>query len=40
MRRMIVPLLASLVLASVHLAQAQQAKVYRVGVIFKGVPTM
>jgi len=34
----IVPLLASLVLASVHLAQAQQTKVYRVGVIFHGGP--
>src|SRR6202165_3668187 len=31
-------LLASLVLASVHLAQAQQAKVYRVGVILQGGP--
>ena len=34
----IVPLLASLVLASVHLAQAQQTKVYRVGVIVQGGP--
>ncbi len=33
-----VPLLAILVLASVHPAQAQQAKVYRVGVIFEGGP--
>src|SRR5437762_13015186 len=36
--KIVVPLLASLILTSVHLAQAQQAKVYRVGVIFQGGP--
>jgi hypothetical protein len=36
--KIIVPLLASLVLASVHLAQAQQANAYRVGVILQGGP--
>ena len=36
--KIIVPLLASLVLASIHLAQAQQTKVYRVGVIVQGGP--
>ena len=33
-----VPFLATLVLASVHLAEAQQAKVYRIGVIHEGGP--
>ena len=37
-KKIIVPFLAALVLASVHLAQAQQAKVYRVGVIHEGGP--
>jgi putative ABC transport system substrate-binding protein len=37
-KRIIVPLLATLGLVSVHLAQAQQAKVYRVGVIHEGGP--
>jgi hypothetical protein len=37
-KKIIVPFLATLVLASVHLAQAQQAKVYRVGVIHEGGP--
>ena len=37
-KKIIVPLLATLVLASVHLAQAQQPKVYRVGVIHEGGP--
>src|SRR2546427_6341376 len=37
-KKIIVPLLASLVLASVHLAQAQQTRVYRVGVIVQGGP--
>jgi putative ABC transport system substrate-binding protein len=36
--KLIVPFFAVLVLASVHLAQAQPAKVYRVGVIFEGGP--
>jgi putative ABC transport system substrate-binding protein len=36
--KIIVPLLASLVLASAHLTYAQQAKVYRVGVILQGGP--
>ena len=35
-KKMVVPLLAALVLASVHLAQAQQIKMYRVGVIHEG----
>jgi hypothetical protein len=37
-KKIIVPFLATLVLASVHLAQAQQNKVYRVGVIHEGGP--
>jgi putative tryptophan/tyrosine transport system substrate-binding protein len=37
-KKIIVPLLATLVLVSVHLAEAQQAKVYRVGVIHEGGP--
>jgi putative ABC transport system substrate-binding protein len=37
-KKIIVPFLAALVLASVHLAQSQQAKVYRVGVIHEGGP--
>jgi hypothetical protein len=37
-KKIIVPFLATLVLASVHLAQAQQAKMYRVGVILEGGP--
>src|ERR1700719_5405223 len=37
-KKLIVALLATLVLVSVHLAQAQQAKVYRVGVIHEGGP--
>src|ERR1700681_2781535 len=37
-KKIIVPFLATLVLASVHLAQAQQAKAYRVGVILQGGP--
>ena len=37
-KKIIIPFLAALVLASVHLAQAQQAKVYRVGVIHEGGP--
>jgi putative ABC transport system substrate-binding protein len=35
-KNIVVPLLAIFVLGSVHLAQAQQAKVYRVGVIHEG----
>ena len=35
-QKILVPFLAALVLASVHLAQAQQTKAYRVGVIFEG----
>ena|SRR5256885_7597071 len=34
--RVLVPFLATLVLASVHPAYAQQAKIYRVGVIHEG----
>ena len=34
----LVSFLATLLLASVHLAQAQQPKVYRVGVVFDGGP--
>jgi putative tryptophan/tyrosine transport system substrate-binding protein len=34
--KILVPFLATLFLASVHLAQAQQARVYRVGVIHEG----
>jgi putative ABC transport system substrate-binding protein len=37
-KKIIVPLLATLALAFVHLAQAQQAKVYRVGVVLEGGP--
>jgi ABC-type uncharacterized transport system substrate-binding protein len=37
-RKIIFPLLAALALAPVHLAHAQQAKMYRVGVIFQGGP--
>jgi len=37
-KTMMVPFLATLVLASVHLAEAQQAKVYRIGVIHEGGP--
>src|SRR5258708_38842396 len=37
-KKIIVSLLATLVLASVHLAEAQQPKVYRVGVIHEGGP--
>jgi putative tryptophan/tyrosine transport system substrate-binding protein len=37
-KKVIVALLATLVLVSVHLAEAQQAKVYRVGVIHEGGP--
>jgi ABC-type uncharacterized transport system substrate-binding protein len=37
-KKLILPFLATLVLASVHLVQAQQAKVYRVGVIHEGGP--
>jgi putative ABC transport system substrate-binding protein len=37
-KKIIVPLLATLVLVSVHLVQAQQAKVYRIGVIHEGGP--
>src|ERR1700730_14645783 len=37
-KKLIVALLATLVLVSVHVAQAQQAKVYRVGVIHEGGP--
>ena len=37
-KKVIVPFLATLVLAFVHLAQAQQAKMYRVGVIHEGGP--
>jgi ABC-type uncharacterized transport system substrate-binding protein len=37
-KKIVVPFLATLVLASVHLVQAQQAKVYRVGVIHEGGP--
>src|SRR6516225_7881206 len=36
--RIIVPLLVALALASVHVSQAQQAKVYHVGVIMQGGP--
>ena len=38
-KKIIALFLATLVLASVHLAQAQQAKVYRVGVIHEGGPS-
>jgi putative tryptophan/tyrosine transport system substrate-binding protein len=37
-KKIIVSFLATFVLAAVHLAQAQQAKVYRVGVIYEGGP--
>jgi putative ABC transport system substrate-binding protein len=37
-KKIVVPLLAALVLASVHFAQAQPAKVHRVGVIHEGGP--
>jgi putative ABC transport system substrate-binding protein len=37
-KKTVVAFLATWVLASVHLVQAQQAKVYRVGVIFEGGP--
>ena len=37
-KKILVPFLAALILASVHLAQAQQAKLYRVGVILEGGP--
>jgi putative ABC transport system substrate-binding protein len=37
-KKIVVPFLATLVLVAVHLAQAQQAKVYRVGVIHEGGP--
>jgi putative tryptophan/tyrosine transport system substrate-binding protein len=37
-KKLFVPFLATLILASVHLAQAQQAKIYRVGVIYEGGP--
>src|SRR5205823_6591412 len=37
-QKTLVRFLAALVLASVHFAHAQQAKVYRVGVIFQGGP--
>jgi putative tryptophan/tyrosine transport system substrate-binding protein len=37
-KKIIAPLLATLVLASVHLAQGQQARVYRVGVVLEGGP--
>jgi ABC-type uncharacterized transport system substrate-binding protein len=37
-KKIIIALLATLVLASVHLAQAQQAKAYQVGVIYEGGP--
>lgn len=37
-KKMVVPLLATLVLTSAPLAQAQQTKVYRVGVIHEGGP--
>src|SRR5258705_10295949 len=37
-KKIIFPLFAILFLASVHLVQAQQAKVYRVGVILEGGP--
>jgi hypothetical protein len=35
-KKMLVPCLAAVALASIYLAQAQQAKVYRVGVIHEG----
>ena len=38
-KKMIVPFLATLILASVHLAQAQQPKIHRVGIIHQGGPT-
>jgi putative ABC transport system substrate-binding protein len=38
MRKIVVPLLGTFILASIHLAEAQQAKVYRVGVIHEGGP--
>jgi len=37
-KKLIIPLLATLVPASVHLAQAQQARIYRVVVIHEGGP--
>jgi Fe2+ transport system protein FeoA len=36
--KIVVPLIATFILASAHLAQAQQARVYRVGVIHEGGP--
>jgi putative ABC transport system substrate-binding protein len=38
-KKILVPFLVALILASVHLAQAQQPKVYRVGVILQGGPS-
>src|SRR5450432_3901026 len=37
-KKILVPCLATLVIASAHLAQAQQTKIYRVGVIHEGGP--
>ena len=37
-KKILIPFLATLVLASAHLAQAQQSRVYRVGVIHEGGP--
>ena len=37
-KKVLGPLLATFLLAPVHFAQAQQAKVYRVGVIYEGGP--
>ncbi len=37
-KRIFIPFLAAVVLACVHLAQAQQAKIYRVGVMLEGGP--
>ena len=37
-KKLVVSLLVTLILASAHLAEAQQAKVYRVGVILQGGP--
>ena len=37
-KNIVAPWIVALVLASAHLAQAQQAKLYRVGVILEGGP--
>ena len=37
-KKIVAPLIVALVLASAYLAQAQQAKLYRVGAILEGGP--